>query len=175
MIELNKTHQGYFFEELTKEYQSLEFIKEHEPPEGYFVGFSGGKDSVVVLDLVRRSGVKHEVYYSATGIDPPELVRFIKKYYPDVIWKRPNYKGHKSFFGMIPAHHAVPTKLARWCCDELKKFPTLSVPLKIRIMGIRAEESVRRGGVLIRTIISIPNVGLINQSLLGKNGKFGNI
>ena len=134
----------------TKTEQAIEFIQKHEPPEGYFVGFSGGKDSVVLLDLVRKSGVKHETYYSATGIDPPELVKFIRDNYPDVVWKRPNYKGHRSFFGMIPTQHCVPTRIARWCCNELKKFPTLSVPLKHRLMGIRAEESVRRGAVKSR-------------------------
>jgi phosphoadenosine phosphosulfate reductase len=122
---------------------AIEFIQRHEPEEGYFVGFSGGKDSMVTLDLVRRAGVKHQAYYSATGIDPPELVKFIRDYYPGVIWKYPNYKGHRSFFGMIPLY-GFPTKFARWCCDELKKYPTKDVPLMNRIMGIRAEESSKR-------------------------------
>jgi len=122
---------------------SVEFIQKHEPLEGYFVGFSGGKDSQVVYDLVKKSGVKYQVYYSATGIDPPELVKFIRQYYPEVIWKRPNWHGHKSFFGMIP-EKGFPTKMARWCCDKLKKDPTKKVPLSHRIMGIRAEESHKR-------------------------------
>lgn len=33
--------------------ESIAYIREHEPPEGYFVGFSGGKDSIVTLELVR--------------------------------------------------------------------------------------------------------------------------
>lgn len=127
----------------TKTEIAIEFIREHEPEEGYFVGFSGGKDSVVVLDLVQRAGVKHQTYYSATGIDPPELVKFINEHYPYVIHKRPNHKGHKSFFGMIPIK-GFPTKFARWCCDTLKKNPTKDVPLNHRIMGLRAEESFKR-------------------------------
>jgi phosphoadenosine phosphosulfate reductase len=136
----------------SKTEMAIDFIREHEPEEGYFVGFSGGKDSVVVLDLVQRAGVKHQAYYSATGIDPPELVKFINEHYPYVIQKRPLYArkrmypgwgGTKSFFGMIP-RQGYPTKHRRWCCDVLKKDPTKNVPLNHRIMGIRAEESFRR-------------------------------
>ena len=69
--------------------EALDFIREHEPPEGYFVGFSGGKDSIVTLALVREAGVKHKSFYSATGIDPPEIVRFIRREYPEVVFLRP--------------------------------------------------------------------------------------
>jgi phosphoadenosine phosphosulfate reductase len=122
---------------------AIDFIREHEPEEGYFVGFSGGKDSIVVLDLVQRAGVKHQAYYSATGIDPPELVKFINAYYPYVIQKRPLWKGHRSFYGMLPVK-GFPSMWARWCCDKLKKDPTKKIPLPHRIMGLRAEESVAR-------------------------------
>lgn len=131
------------FDNKTKTELAIEFIQKHEPPEGYFLGDSGGKDSTVLLDLVMKSGVKYKSYYSATGIDPPELVKFIKQYHPETIHKRPNYKGHKSFYGMIPVL-GFPTKFSRWCCDKLKKDPTKDIPLKHRLMGIRAEESSKR-------------------------------
>jgi len=129
--------------EFDKENDTIDFIRQHEPPEGYFLGFSGGKDSTVLYHITKRSGVKFQAYYSCTGIDPPEVVKYIKNYYPDVKIMRPNYKGHRSFFGMIPIK-GFPTKYARWCCDILKKDPTKHIPLKHRLMGIRAEESPRR-------------------------------
>ena len=58
----------------TKEEEAIEFIRMHEPPEGYFLGFSGGKDSVVLYDLTQKAEVKFEAYYSSTGLDAP--VRF---------------------------------------------------------------------------------------------------
>ena len=127
----------------TKEEKAIEFMREHEPPEGYFLGFSGGKDSTVLKHLADLSGVKYQAYYSATGIDPPEVVKFIREYHADVIFKRPLWKGHRSFFGMIQVK-GYPTKFTRWCCDKLKKDPTKDVPLKDKLMGIRAEESSKR-------------------------------
>jgi len=127
----------------TKEEEAIEFIKKHEPPEGYFLGFSGGKDSVVLYDLTRKSGVKFQAYYSATGIDAPELVKFINENYLDVVHLRPK----KSFFYyIVNTGYAFPTIFHRWCCDVLKKRPAQKIPLKFRLMGIRAEESAKRAG-----------------------------
>jgi len=123
----------------TKFDAAIDFIQEHEPDEGYFLGFSGGKDSVVLYDVVVKSGVKFKAYYSATGIDPPEIVRFIRKEFPDIEFKYPK----RSFFAELK-RRGFPTRGARWCCDFLKKEPTYSIPLYHRLMGIRAEESYKR-------------------------------
>lgn len=61
--------------------QSISLIRENEPPEGYRVAFSGGKDSIVLLDLIRRAGVRYEAHTSLTGLEPPELVQFIEENY----------------------------------------------------------------------------------------------
>lgn len=71
-----------------KEAQSLERIRYFCPPEGYYVAYSGGKDSTVILDLIRRSGVPYEAHYNLTTVDPPELVAFIRKQ-SDVIIDHP--------------------------------------------------------------------------------------
>lgn len=81
------TLPGFGLDELVKE--SIDFLKAHEPPEGYFVGFSGGKDSIVTLELCRRGGIKHKAFFSCTRIDPPELYAFIRRHYPDVTWLYP--------------------------------------------------------------------------------------
>ncbi len=50
---------------------SIMRLKEFEPPEGYFLAFSGGKDSVVIYHLAVAAGVKFDAHYNRTGIDPP--------------------------------------------------------------------------------------------------------
>lgn len=44
-------------------------LKSFEPEDGYYVAFGGGKDSIVVLDLVKRSGVKYDAHYTITSVD----------------------------------------------------------------------------------------------------------
>lgn len=119
--------------------ESIDFLRQHEPPEGYFVGFSGGKDSITTLELCRIAGVRHQAFYECTRIDPPEVVRFIKREYPQVTWLFPKmtmWQGVKK--------KGPPFRMRRWCCDVLKKEPAKDHYLKNRVMGIRVEESVRR-------------------------------
>lgn len=119
--------------------ESIDFLRQNEPPEGYFVGFSGGKDSITTLELCRMAGVKHAAYYSCTRIDPPELIRFIKANYPQIRWLFPK----ESFWELIQKK-MPPLRTKRWCCDYLKKSPSRNISLSMRVMGIRAEESVMR-------------------------------
>lgn len=65
--------------------QSIRLIKEfeaialHRNPLGYIVGYSGGKDSDVLVDLFRKSGVKFFVMHNHTTLDAPETVYYIRK------------------------------------------------------------------------------------------------
>lgn len=119
--------------------ESVAYLRAHEPEEGYFVGFSGGKDSIVTHALCEMAGVKFTAFYSCTRIDPPEVVRFIRREYPGVQFLMPEM----TFWDGV-RKWAPPLRMQRWCCTALKKKPAQAVPLKKRVMGIRAEESVRR-------------------------------
>lgn len=116
---------------------AIDRIREFEPPEGYFVAFSGGKDSIVTLDLVRRSGVKHDAHYNITGIDPPELFYFIRDNYPEVERHRPE----KTIWKLIVEKRMPPTRKVRYCCEVLKERGGRERRV---ITGIRHAESVRR-------------------------------
>ena len=105
--------------EIDKVQIAINRLKLHEPPEGYYVAFSGGKDSCVILDLVKRAGVKYDAHYNLTTVDPPELVQFIRREYPEA-WEHRN-KPEKSMWDLIVQKRMPPTRLVRYCCQYLKE------------------------------------------------------
>jgi phosphoadenosine phosphosulfate reductase len=134
-----KIRKGFFDNYDVKLKEAIEFIQEHEPPEGYYLGDSGGKDSTVTRHLAILAKVNFQSYYSCTRIDPPEVVKFIKENHSDTIF----------LFPKITYWHGILTKFppqirSRWCCDTLKKNPGKLIQLKHRLFGIRAEESSGR-------------------------------
>jgi phosphoadenosine phosphosulfate reductase len=86
-------------------------------------------------------------HYHATGIDPPELVRYILREHPDVVIDRPAINVFREC--MV---HGLPTRHRRWCCKKLKEFGGAG---RRSLMGIRSAESPRRaktwGVVTMRT------------------------
>jgi phosphoadenosine phosphosulfate reductase len=119
--------------------RSAALLRDHEPPGGYYGCFSGGKDSVALKELARIAGVEVVWHYNQTTIDPPELVRFIRREHSDVRWLKPK---HGNFFRRMEAKGHVPTRGTRWCCSEYKERPTPKGT--VLMMGIRAEESAIR-------------------------------
>jgi phosphoadenosine phosphosulfate reductase len=115
---------------------SIERLRQLEPPAGYYVACSGGKDSVVILDLVKRSGVKFDAHHHLTTCDPPELVRFVKTL-PEVEIHRPE----KTMWQLIRDHHCPPRQNMRYCCEELKEGGGLG---RVVVTGVRWGESTRR-------------------------------
>lgn len=115
---------------------AIERIKMFEPPEGYYVAFSGGKDSQCIYHLCKESGVKFDAHYNITGIDPPELVYFIRENYPDVI----RHQHEKSMFQLME-EKGLPTRLVRFCCAELKERGGQN---RFVITGVRWAESAKR-------------------------------
>ena len=113
------------------------------PQEGYFVAFSGGKDSVVVKHLCNLAGVKYDAHYSVTSVDPPELVRYIKEEHPDVSFDIPHDKNGKpiTMWSLIAAHTIPPTRTVRYCCAELKECNGEG---RVTVTGVRWAESARR-------------------------------
>ena len=107
-----------------------------DPANGYYLAFSGGKDSCVIKELATRSGVRFVSHYNVTTIDPPELVRFIKREHPDAVFERPT----RSFWTMVEAA-GLPTRRRRWCCAFFKEHGGAG---KTKITGVRWAESPRR-------------------------------
>ena len=80
------------------------------------------------------AGVKFKAHMNLTSVDPPEVIRFVKKQYPDVELIKPKM----SIYDMAKKKGCLPTQLARWCCYEFKETYGAG---KVTLIGIRKEES----------------------------------
>ena len=135
---------------------AIKRLKAFEPPEGYYVAFSGGKDSQCVYHLCQMAGVKFDAHYAVTSVDPPELVQFIKQNYPDVQFERKHDKNGLpvTMWSLIVKKRMPPTRVVRYCCEELKESGGKG---RATVTGVRWEESVNRKAN--QGIITIPRAG----------------
>lgn len=108
-----------------------------DPENGFYLAFSGGKDSQALYHIAQMAGVKFKAHMNLTSVDPPEVIRFVKKQYPDVELIKPK----TSIYDMALKKHILPTMRLRWCCAEFKE---MSGAGKVTLIGIRKEESARR-------------------------------
>jgi phosphoadenosine phosphosulfate reductase len=105
-------------------------------PDGYYLAYSGGKDSDVILDLAKRSGVKFKAYHHLTTCDPPELVYHVRTHSEvDII------KPELTMWKLIRKKGMPPRRNARYCCEVLKEKGGKG---QITITGVRWGESNRR-------------------------------
>lgn len=119
--------------------EAIKFLRSNEPEEGYILKFSGGKDSIVMYDIVKKAGVKFEAYYNFTTLDPPEVIQFMKKHNFEVKWIKPKRSFWQWLYFVGP-----PTKAKRWCCTKLKHAANPKERGKKILVGVRAEESWKR-------------------------------
>ena len=133
---------------------AIDRFKAFEPPDGYYLAFSGGKDSQCIYHLAHMAGVKFDAHYRVTSVDPPELVRFIKREYPDVSFDIPHDKDGKpiSMWNLIPKKLMPPTRLVRYCCVVLKETGGTG---RIVVTGVRHAESPRRKEM--HGVVTMPN------------------
>lgn len=126
--------------------RSIERLRIFEPEEGYFLAFSGGKDSVVIHRLAQMAGVKYDAHYNVTSVDPPELVQFVKecmKRDPKISFDYPTDKdGNRiTMWSLIEKKKIPPTRLSRYCCEALKES---SGKGRVTVTGVRWAESKSR-------------------------------
>lgn len=161
---------------------SIERIRAFEPRngEGYYLAFSGGKDSVVCKALLDMAGVKYDAHYANTSVDPPELVRFIMDKHPEVKREYQTFdEDHRNqklrgkrvtMWNLIPYQLYPPTRIARYCCKWLKEPGGDG---RCTVTGVRWAESANRkknqGPVVIfgknagRELGDDPNFSLTNR------------
>ena len=106
--------------------------------------YSGGKDSDVMLELFKRSGVPFEVINSHTTVDAPPTVYHIREQF-----KRLEEQGIKTTIHMpeltmwqlIPKKKMPPCRMQRYCCEYLKEN---TVKNRFVATGVRWAESNNR-------------------------------
>lgn len=103
------------------------------PDEPVEVSYSGGKDSDVILQLVKESGIKYRAIYKNTTIDPPGTAAHARAMGVEVVMPK------ESFFELI-AKNGYPSRWGRFCCRYLKEYNILDRD----ILGVRRAESTKR-------------------------------
>ena len=94
------------------------------------VAYSGGKDSDVILELTKMSGIPFVAVYKQTTVDPPGTTAHVKKM--GVVVLHPSTTLLKEI-----EKHGPPSRRVRWCCAMFKEYPTAHRV----ILGIRRDES----------------------------------
>ena len=100
------------------------------------VAYSGGKDSDVILELAKMSGIKYRAIYRNTTIYPPGTIKHVKENGVEI--RRPK----ESFFSLMEKK-GFPNRFKRFCCGELKEYKILDNC----VMGIRKCESNKRSKI----------------------------
>ena len=136
--------QYVFFDELPKKVaRAIDLFRTFEAaalkfrPEGYYLAFSGGKDSVTIYWLAKMAGVKFTAHSHLTTVDSPELVRFIRKDYPEVQVEKPEL----TMWELIVKKQIPPLRRARYCCEVLKEQGGKGA---FTVTGVRWQESRKR-------------------------------
>lgn len=124
--------------DIEKEKRALQYLKTFEPEEEpYFLCYSGGKDSDCIRILAELAGVKHECKHNLTTVDAPETVYYVR----ETIGKENIDTPELSMWQLIVKKKIPPTRIARYCCEELKERGGKG---RMKITGVRWAESESR-------------------------------
>lgn len=97
------------------------------------IAYSGGKDSDVILELAKMSGIEYRAIYRNTTIDPRATIKHVIDNGVEI--RRPK----ETFFSLM-MKKGYPSRFRRFCCSVLKEYKILDNS----VMGIRKCESVKR-------------------------------
>ena len=139
--------------------------------EPYILAYSGGKDSITAKKILDLAGVRYDTVYNMTTVDPAELVRFIISQFEAVIYdlwdgahkyfrvdngktlvkvREAEMPSSNVIHFTIPRYNMrqlivreayPPTRLARYCCEELKESKN---QFRVTVTGTRRNESQNR-------------------------------
>lgn len=123
----------------------------------FYVAFSGGKDSVVVLDLVQRALPHNDfvVMFGDTQMEFPTTIHLVSEISQYCSWQGIDFYEAKAHFPADVSWQKFgpPARRLRWCCTVHKTAPVLNTLCDIynleqlhsmMITGVRADESASR-------------------------------
>lgn len=117
--------------------KSEPLMLKYDPENGAWCGFSGGKDSQALYHIAQFAGIKFKGFFSPTSVDPPQVIRFIRKQYPEVEFTRLK----ESIYTAFKRLKVLPSQRVRWCCALFKEKGGEN---KVTLTGVRKAESVKR-------------------------------
>ena len=121
-----------------KEQRAIQYLRAFEPEsEPYYLCYSGGKDSDCIRILAEQAGVKHECKHNLTTVDAPETVYYVW----ETIGKENVCYPELTMWQLIVKKKMPPTRLARYCCEELKERGGKG---RVKVTGVRWAESANR-------------------------------
>ena len=124
--------------DIQKEKNAIQYLKlmgggENDP---YYLAYSGGKDSDVILALAKMAGVHFEAVHNLTTADAPETIYHVRSH-TEVRIDRPE----RTMWQLIVDKMIPPTRIARYCCSELKEH---GGQCRKVVTGVRKAESIKR-------------------------------
>lgn len=137
-------------EEITQE--AIAFTREAAkdyPPERRVVSFSGGKDSTVCADIVKRAlmPLQPTFIFSDTTLEFPQTYEYVNRFQKE----NPNFytaRNDEQDFFEVCKDIGPPSRHMRWCCTMFKTGPIAKTLPRffgdkdvISFIGIRAAES----------------------------------
>lgn len=106
---------------------------------------STGKDSMVLLKLIEKSGVKYNTYFNVTTLDVSQSNLMAKQL--DFKFTIPRMP-YNSFYNYVNKYDDIPSRLNRFCCEKFKETATIDEfdanKKLLFIFGMRNDESNSR-------------------------------
>ncbi len=155
MVEKNRELMEQLVQDTIKKVYNT-YVHYKDKADIFYVAFSGGKDSVVLLDIVRRALPSDDfiVIFGNTDMEFQDTLLFVdetreycKRFGITFYEAKAPYSSKTSW-----RHFGPPSRRVRWCCSVHKTAPVVNKIRKlygkqcrsVMITGVRADESASR-------------------------------